>query len=61
MAKRENRLTIAEAAERLGTTPLTVRYLIDTKQIPALVKRNQKRTTYIIVRSVFEDWLSGRN
>ena len=52
---------VKEAAERMGTSQVMVRYLIDTKQMPGLVKENKQRTTYLIPRGQFEDWLSRWN
>ncbi len=52
------KVTIKEMAARLGTTPVMVRYLIDTGQIPGMVKPNPKRKTYLIPREIFERWIS---
>lgn len=54
------KVTVKEVADRLGTSPVMVRYLIDTGQMPGLVKHNQQRTTYLIPREIFEDWISHR-
>ena len=48
-----NRITVAQAAKELGLNPATVRYWIETGQLPIgryIKRKGSKRGTYLIYR-----------
>lgn len=51
------KIPVSEVASLLGVAPVTVRGLIDSGQLPGMRIKRKSRTTYIIIRSVFEAWL----
>lgn len=64
----KDRITITEAAERLHVDPLTLRYGIESGQVPfgMCIKMGERgkhggsgRNTYVIPRAQFERWISG--
>lgn len=53
MDNQSNRVTVAQAAEELGIHVATLRYMLETEQIPigrCIRRKGSKRRTYLIFR-----------
>jgi excisionase family DNA binding protein len=59
VADPDDLLTVREAAELLGFTPITVRTLMDRDGLPALVSGTSRRRTIRFRRSEIEAWVEG--
>jgi hypothetical protein len=56
------RVTVAQAAEELCISPLTVRGMMECGILPiGIVKESPKRCTYIIYRNMLDEFKSGNS
>lgn len=63
MSERSKRITVADAARELGLSQATVRYWIETGQLPIgryIKRKGSKRGTYLIYRDRLDQELGKK-
>lgn len=63
MSEQSNRITVADAAKELGLSQATVRFWIETGQLPIgryIKRKGSKRGTYLIYRDRLDQELGKR-